>query len=228
MTTAATQLPPARPFTPEECAVLAAAGIIAEGEQAAVLAGKRRFTVDECLAMLEAGVLHEDDRIELIDGELLVMAPIGDNHDNTTDWLNELCVHAFGGLARVRVQGSIRLNNMSAPQPDIAILRRRPLADSRPYFPEDIFVVIEVANTSLRYDSGPKLARYAAAGIVEVWIVNLQNGTVTVYTGLSDSAYTSIRTYLPGESISPQAFPDVSLAVADFVILPDGSFDETD
>lgn len=228
MTTAATQLPPARPFTPEECAVLAEAGIIAESEQAAVLAGKRRFTVDECLAMLEAEVLHEDDRIELIDGELLVMAPIGDNHENTTDWLAELSYRYFGDRARVRVQGSIRLSNMSAPQPDVAILRRRPLRDSRPYFPEDIFVVIEVANTSLRYDSGPKLTRYAAAGIVEVWIVNLQNGTVTVYTGLSDSEYTNVRTFLPGESISPQAFPDVSLAVADFVILPDGSFDETD
>ena len=228
MTTAATQLPEARPFTPEECAALIAANIITEDEQAAVLAGKRRFTADDCLAMLEISVLHEDDRIELIDGELLVMAPIGDNHDNTTDWLNELCVHIFSNRARVRVQGSIRLNNMSAPQPDIAILRRRPLSDSRPYYPEDIFLVMEVANTSLRYDSGPKLARYAAAGIAEVWIVNLRDATVTVYASLSDSAYTGIRTYRSGESISPQAFPDVSLAVADFVIIPDGSFDETD
>ena len=228
MTTAATQLPPARPFTPEECAVLAAAGIIVESEQAAVLAGKRRFTVDECLAMLEAGVLHEDDRIELMDGELLIMAPIGDTHEETTDWLNWLCGRAFGERAMVRVQGSIRLNNMSAPQPDIAILRRRRLGDARPYFPEDIFLVIEVANTSLRYDSGLKLARYAAAGIAEVWVVNLQNGTVTAYTGLSDSAYTSIRTYLPGESISPHAFPDVSLAVADFIAPPNGSLDEAE
>ena len=228
MTTAATQLPPARPFTPEECAVLAAAGIIAEGEQAAVLAGKRPFTVDECLAMLEAGVLHEDDRIELMDGELLIMAPIGDTHEETTDWLNWLCGRAFGERAMVRVQGSIRLNNISAPQPDIAILRRRRLGDARPYFPEDIFLVIEVANTSLRYDSGPKLARYAAAGIAEVWVVNLQNGTVTVYTGLSDSEYANVRTYQAGESISPQAFPDVSLAVGDFVAPPEGSFDETD
>ncbi len=226
--TTTTQLPAARPFTPEECATLVSSGVITEGEQAAVLAGKRRFTVDECLAMLEAGVLYEDDRIELIDGELLIMAPIGDNHDNTTDWLAELSFRNFGDRARVRVQGSIRLNNMSAPQPDVAILRRRPLSDSRPYYPEDIFLVIEVANTSLRYDSGPKLARYAAAGIVEVWVVNLRDGTVTVYTGLSDSAYTSVRTYLTGESISPQAFPDVSLAVADFILIPDGSFDETD
>ena len=193
-----------------------------------MLAGKRRFTVDECLAMLEAGVLHEDDRIELMDGELLIMAPIGDPHEETTDWLNWLCGRAFGERAMVRVQGSIRLNNISAPQPDIAILRRRRLGDARPYFPEDIFLVIEVANTSLRYDSGPKLARYAAAGIAEVWVVNLQNGTVTVYTGLSDSEYANVRTYQAGESISPQAFPDVSLAVGDFVAPPEGSFDETD
>ena len=222
------RLPAVRPFTPEECEILAAAGIIAEGEQAAVLAGKRLFTVAESLAMLEAGVLHEDDRIELIDGELLVMPPIGDNHDNTTDWLAELSFRYFGDRARVRVQGSIRLSNMSAPQPDIAILRRRPLSDSRPYYPEDIFLLIEVANTSLRYDSGPKLARYAAAGIVEVWVVNLRDAVVTAYTGLSESGYTNVRTYQRGEGISPQAFPDVSLAVADFVIVPDGSFDETD
>ena len=222
------RLPAARPFTPEECEILAAAGIIAEGEQAEVLAGKRLFTVAESLAMLEAGVLHEDDRIELIDGELLVMPPIGDNHENTTDWLTELCVLTFAGRAMVRVQGSIRLNNMSAPQPDIAILRRRPPSDSRPYYPEDIFLVIEVAHTSLRYDSGPKLARYAEAGIVEVWVVNLRDAVVTAYTGLSESGYTNVRTYQRDESISPQAFPDVSLAVADFVIVPDGSFDETD
>ena len=226
--TTTTQLPPARPFTPEECAVLVDAGIIAEGELAAVLAGKRRFTADECLAMLEVGVLDEDDRIELMDGVLLIMPPISDDHEETTDWLTWLCVRAFGERAMVRVQGSIRLNNMSAPQPDIAILRRRPLGGARPYYPEDIFLVIEVANTSLRYDSGPKLARYAAAGIVEVWIVNLRDGTVTVYTGLSGAEYTSVRTYQAGESISPQAFPDVSLAIADFLALPGGSLDETD
>ena len=155
MTTATTHLPAARPFTPEECEALVSAGIIAESEQAAVLAGKRRFTVDEYLAMEVAGVLHEDDRVELIDGEILVMAPIGDYHETTTDWLTELCVHAFGHRAVVRVQGSIRLNNMSAPQPDIAILQRRSRDDVRPYFPDDIFLVVEVAHSSLRYDAAP-------------------------------------------------------------------------
>ena len=213
MTTAATQLPAARPFTREECAALAAAGIIAQGE----LAGKRRFTVDECLTMLEIGVLREDDRVELIDGELLVMAPIGDYHDTGTDWLNWLLSSALGEQVMVRVQGSIRLNDMSAPQPDIAILRRRPLYDMRPYFPQDIFLVIEVADSSLRYDSGPKLARYAAAGITEVWVANLRAREVMVFTNPAASGYTTARAYRPGDSISPGAFPDVSLAVDDFM-----------
>ena len=217
MTSAATQLPAARLFTVDECKALIAAGIIADGEQAAVLAGKRRFTVDECLAMLDAEVLHEDDRIELMDGVLVVMAPIGDYHDNTADWLTELCVHAFGGRAWVRVQGSIRLNIMSAPQPDIAILRRRALGDYRPYYPEDIFLVIEIADSSLRYDSGPKLARYAAAGIPEVWIASLRAREVIAHANPSGSEYTTTRTYQSGESISPGAFPDVSLAIDDFM-----------
>ena len=217
MTSAITQLPSPRPFTPDECKALITAGIIAEGEQAAVLAGKRRFTVDECLAMLDAEVLHEDDRIELMDGVLVVMAPIGDYHDNTADWLTELCVHAFGGRAWVRVQGSIRLNIMSAPQPDIAILRRRALGDYRPYYPEDIFLVIEIADSSLRYDTGPKLARYAEAGIPEVWIANLRAQEVVAHTDPSGSEYTTVRTFRSGDTISPTAFPDVSLAVDEFM-----------
>ena len=217
MTTAATQLPPARPFTPEECVALIAANIIAEDEQAAVLAGKRRFTVDECLAMLEAGVLHEDDRIELIDGVLIYMAPIGNHHDTGTDWLNRVLSRTLGDRAMVRVQGSIRLNNMGAPQPDIAILRLRPLDDVRPYFPQDIFLVVEVADSSLRYDSGPKLARYAAAGIPEVWVANLRAREVMVFTNPAASGYASVRTYRAGDSISLGAFPDVVLSIDDFM-----------
>ena len=145
MTTAATQLPPARPFTPEECAVLVSAGIIAEGEQAAVLAGKRRFTVDECLAMLEAEVLREDDRIELIDGELLIMAPTGEYHVGGTIWLTQLLVQALAGRALVQSQCPIYLSDRSAPEPDIALVRWRPITESSLSFPPDVYLVIEIA-----------------------------------------------------------------------------------
>ena len=217
MTTATTWLPSARPFTAEECAVLIAAGIIAEGEQADVLAGKRRFTVDECLAMLEAEVLHEDDRIELIDGELLIMAPIGEYHIGGTIWLNRLLVQALGDRALVQPQCPIYLSDRSAPEPDLAVVRWRTISESSLSFPPDVYLIIEIADSSLRYDSGPKLAMYAAAGIPEVWIANLRAREVIVHTEPSGSEYLAVRTYRAGDSISPQAFPDVALAVDDFM-----------
>ena len=217
MTTAATQLPSARPFTPEECAVLAAAGIIANHEQAAVLAGKRRFTVDEYLAMIEAGILRKEERLELIDGGIIIMSPIGEYHEYGTDQLTMELVPVLRGRATVRIQGSIRLNDRSRPEPDVAVLRRRPANEMGPYFPSDVYFLIEVADSSLQRDSGPKLARYAAAGIPEVWIANLRAREVTAHANPSVSEYTSVRTYRSGESISPEAFPDVSLAVDDFM-----------
>ena len=91
------------------------------------------------------------------------------------------------------------------------------MGDMRPYFPQDIFLVIEIADSSLRYDSGPKLARYAAAGIPEVWVANLRAREVTAHADPSGSVYTAVRTYRSGESISPGAFPDVCLSVDEFM-----------
>ena len=217
MTSAKTQMPPKWPFSPEDCEAMVAANIIAEGEQADVLTGVRRFNVDEYLAMEVAGILHEDDRVELMDGEIIIMAPIGDPHEYGTDWLNTGLTPALLGRAMVRVQGSIRLNIRSAPQPDIAVLRLRPPGQFGPYFPPDIYFVIEVADSTLRYDSGPKLARYAEAGIPEVWIANLRTREVSVYATPSGSGYAEVRVYRPGDSITLSDFPDVSLAIDDFM-----------
>ena len=210
-------MPPARPFSPEECAAMARAGIIGPEEPADVLAGRRRFTVDEYLAMERAGILHEDDRVELIDGEIIIMPPIGDPHEASTDWLTRLFVPPLVGRAIVRVQGAIRLHDHSAPQPDIAVLRERPLSEVGPYFPLDVHLVIEVADSTLAYDRGAKLARYAAAGIPEVWVANLRAREVTSYAEPSGAEYTAVRIYRAGESICPRAFPDVVLAVSDFM-----------
>ena len=206
---------------------MAAAGIIAESEQAVVLAGKRRFTADEYLAMEKAGVLHEDDRIELMAGKILTMAPIGDYHVIGTSWLNRLLVRALGDLAMVQVQCPVYLNDGSAPQPDIAVVRLRPISDTVRSFPPDVYLIVEFADSSLAYDSGPKLARYAEAGITEVWIANLRAREVTAHTAPAYSAYANVRTYRPGDSISPQAFPDVSLAVDGFMPPAAGSDVET-
>ena len=212
-----TGMPPPRPFSRRECAALVRAGIISPDELADVLAGVHRFTVDEYLAMGVAGILHEDDRVELIDGEIIIMPPIGDPHETGTDWLNRLLVPPLINRAMVRVQGAIRLNDRSAPQPDIAVLRERSLSDVRPYFPQDVYLVIEVADSTLAYDRGAKLARYAAAGIPEVWVANLRAREVTAYAEPTGAEYAAVRTYGATESISPRAFPDVVLAVADFM-----------
>ena len=217
MTTAATQLPAPRPFTVDECKALIAAGVIAEGEQVAVLAGKRRFNVLEYLAMIEAGILEKEERLELIDGEIIIMSPIGEYHEYGTDHLTMELVPVLRGRATVRIQGSIRLNDRSRPEPDVAVLRPRPANEMGPYFPPDVYFLIEVADSSLRRDSGPKLARYAEAGIPEVWIANLRAREVIAHADPSGSEYTTIRTYQSGESISPGAFPDVSLAIDDFL-----------
>ena len=217
MTTTKTQLPPMRPFTREECDALVSVGIIADGEQTEVLSGARAFNVDEYVDMVRAGILHKEDRLELIDGKIIVMAPIGEHHHAGTDWLTMLLAPALAGRAIVRVQGSIRLNNRSAPQPDIAVLRLRPPNEISAYFPSDIHLVIEVADSSLRYDLGAKLARYAAAGVSEVWVANIRVREVTGYADPSGSEYATVRTYRAGDSISPRAFPDVVLAVDDFM-----------
>ena len=195
---------------------MVAAGIITRRE-ADDLAVGRRFTVAEYYALGEAGILCEDERVELLDGEIIVMPPIGDNHMFSTDELTMMFVPPLVGRAKVRVQGSVILNDESMPEPDFAILANRPEPRVGPYHPDEVHLLVEVADSSLYYDSGRKLSRYAAAGIREVWIVNLRSRRVVSYADPSGSAYTTVRTFQPGESISPQAFPDMVLAVADFI-----------
>ncbi len=212
-------MPPARPFSPEECAALARAGIIDVGEQADVLAGHRRFTVDEYLAMEVAGILHEDDPVELIDGVIIIMPPIGDRHTDGTDWATTLFVPPLLGRATVQLGGLVYLNDDTAPQPDVVLKRWKPLGSgaTRRATPQDVYLVIEFADSSLAYDRGAKLARYAAAGIPEVWVANLRAQEVTAYAEPSGAEYAAVHTYQAGESISPRAFPDVVLAVSDFM-----------
>ena len=214
-----TGMPPARPFSPEECAALVDAGIIHAGEPADVLAGCRRFTVDEYLAMEVAGILHEDDRVELIDGVIIIMPPIGLRHVGGTDWATTLLVPPLLERATVQVGGPIYLNDDTAPQPDVVLkLWTAPGSGTTGRAtPDDVYLVIEFADSSLAFDRGAKLARYAAAGIPEVWVANLRAREVTAYAEPTGAEYADFRTYRVGESISPRAFPDVVLAVSDFM-----------
>ena len=215
MTTA--QFSPLRSFSPEELYALLLAGIVAPEERPDVLSGARRFTVGEYLAMIEVGILRKEERLELIEGEIILMSPIGEYHEYGTDHLTMELVPVLRDRATVRIQGSIRLNDRSRPEPDVAVLRQRPATEMGAYFPSDVYFLIEVADSSLQRDTGPKLAMYAAAGIPEVWVANLRAREVMVFTSPASSGYATVRTYRAGDSISPGDFPDISLAVDDFM-----------
>ena len=178
---------------------------------------RRLFTVDEYLAMGEAGILHEDERIELLAGEIIYMAPIGDPHLFCTDALTMLFAPALVGRAIVRVQGSIQLDEYGMPQPDIVLLRHRPDYYAETATPEDVLLLIEVADSSLEYDYGPKSEFYAGAGIPEFWIANLRTGEVEARTDPVGTEYTTVRTIPAGGAITPQAFPDVTLELREFM-----------
>ena len=152
-----TGMPPARPFSIEECDALAQAGIIDAGEQTDVLAGRYRFTVDEYLAMEKAGVLYKSDRVELIDGVIIITPPIGDRHVGGSNWGTTLFVPPLIGRATVQVAGPVRLNDRCMPEPDIALVRwsapgSGPTRHATPG--QDVYLIIELADTSLAFDQG--------------------------------------------------------------------------
>lgn len=178
---------------------------------------RRLFTVAEYMAMGEAGILHEDEHVELLAGEIVQMAAIGNRHLFCTDALNTLLVPPLVGRAIVRVQGSIQLDDYGMPEPDIVLLRPRPDYHANTATPEDVLLLIEVADSSLEYDYGPKSEFYAAAGIPEMWIANLRTGEVEARTDPVRTEYTAIRTIPTGGSISPRAFPDVTLLLSEFM-----------
>ncbi len=175
---------------------------------------RRRFTVYEYHRMGEAGILHEDDRVELIEGELVDMTPIGGRHAACVRELNRLLVKRVGDEMRVDVQNPIRLGEHSEPQPDLAVIRAHKYGESLPGA-EDALLLIEVSDTTLSYDRNVKLPLYARAGIREAWVVNLHGGTIERHTYPSENGYRSVVNARPGEKMESVALPDLTLAVDD-------------
>jgi Uma2 family endonuclease len=177
---------------------------------------RHSVSVDEFERMVEAGVFAPDERLELIDGEILDMSPIGDPHmacvDRLTRWFAPLTISE---RAIVRVQGAFVASDISRPQPDVALLRPRDdFYATRGPRPADVILAVEVADSSLRYDREVKRSLYAAAGVSEMWIVDLKGGGVDIATEPSASGYANLMRAKPGDTIAPAAFPDVTLAVA--------------
>ena len=165
--------------------------------------------------MARAGILAEDDRLELIDGDLIDMAPIGSRHAGAVKRLASLLHVAVRGTAVVSVQDPVQIDRHSQPQPDIALLRPRAdfYAESHPQ-PADVLLIVEVAEASLDYDRDVKVPLYARHGVPEVWLLDVAGRSLTVYRAPGTDGYGEQRRIVGAESISPVLLPAAVIDLA--------------
>jgi Uma2 family endonuclease len=178
---------------------------------------RRLLTIDEYDRMARVGIFGPEERVELIAGELVRMAPIGSRHATSVANLDDGFHPRLPRSAALRVQSPIRIPQHSEPEPDIAIVRRR--ADGyveRHPQPEDTLLVIEVADTTLRYDRDVKMPLYAAAGIPEAWLVDLPRRRILVYRRPVDGIYGEVTVVREG-TLTPLAFPDLSIRLDEII-----------
>jgi Uma2 family endonuclease len=195
----------------------------AGGEQAGrsgmaveVAARRRLFTRAEYYRMAEVGILGEDDRVELIRGEIVQMSPIGRRHSAFVGNLTQLLAVRLAGRAFVWVQNPIVLTEDTEPQPDLAVLRRRPVPyKEREACAEDALLLIEVADSSLAYDRSIKLQLYAEAGIPEYWVVDCTAEAVEVHRNPGPDGYRDVTRLAGAAPLTLHAFPDVELTTSE-------------
>ena len=167
--------------------------------------------------MGDVGILKPTERVELIRGEILEMSPIGARHVAFVNNLNQLLVTRLGGRAIVSVQNPVALADDTEPEPDLAVLRRRavpPYKESEPAT-DDVLLLIEVGVSSLAYDRGTKLRLYAEAGIPEYWVVDATAELIEIHRGPGPAGYGETRRLTGGATISPLAFPDMTLPLTE-------------
>ncbi len=175
-----------------------------------------KWTIDEYHHMIDAGILSSR-KVELLKGEIVEMSPEGEPHAYCSHEAAEYVANLLGDRATIRQAKPITLPNNSEPEPDIAIVQRlgREYRKHHPY-PENIFWLIEYANSSLEKDLETKSKIYAEAGIPEYWVVNLQKLHLVVFRKPVDGEYTTKFT-LTGDTIQPLAFPDISVSVEQII-----------
>jgi Uma2 family endonuclease len=175
---------------------------------------KRYFNVDDYYRMAEAGLFSEGDRVELIEGEVIEMSPIGSHHAGCLTRSSAVLNRRFGHLAIVSVQNPIRLGEFSEPQPDLALLtpRKDYYSNSHPTA-ADVLVVIEVADTSADYDRNVKLPLYARAGIPEAWLVVLPKDLIEVHSQPKNGKYQKVQRLKRGKTLTSPTVSGLSLTV---------------
>jgi Uma2 family endonuclease len=173
---------------------------------------RHAYSVDDYYRMAEAGILRPDDRVELIEGEIIDMAPIGSRHAAAVKRIAQVLTLALGKQATVSTQDPVRLDRHSEPQPDIAVLK--PQADfyaaAHPG-PSDVLLIVEVADSTLRFDRDIKLPLYARHGIPEVWLVDIEHAHFTVCNGPGAEGYAWMETPATLTRVVVPGVPDVAV-----------------
>jgi Uma2 family endonuclease len=180
---------------------------------------KRLFTVDDYYKMADAGILRKGDRVELIRGEILSMSPIGPAHGAAVLRATNKLLRIVGDRAILGSQGPVRLDLYNEPEPDIYLLR--PKADfyrSAHAGPADVFLIIEMADSSLEYDQDIKMRLYAEMRVAEYWIADIRNDCLIAHSGPRSDGYATIRKFQRGQTIRPGLLPDCPIPVDD--VLP--------
>ncbi|HEX9700961.1 MAG TPA: Uma2 family endonuclease [Acidobacteriota bacterium] len=190
-------------------------------QAATALPARRRFTVDEFEHLAEVGILDEDDRVELLDGDIVEMTPISSQHAGGVNALIAIYAGRLGDRAVVAAQNPVRLDDFNEPQPDLCLLRPREDRYRRSHpGAGDVLLLIEVAHTSQPYDQGIKAPLYSRYGVRETWVVDVDESTVHVFRDPSPAGYRSHEQLRPGETVAPEAFPEVLVEVAEIVGAP--------
>lgn len=188
------------------------------GNDACVDLSLRRFTVAEYMRLAESGILAEEERVELIKGEIVETPPISIAHVSTKNRLVALLTRTFADRALVGINNPVQLDEFSLPQPDVVLLHLKEnyYSDRHPG-PDDVRLIVEVAEASIDYDRWVKAPLFGSAGIKELWIVNLQARQIEVYREPRPDGYRTVTRYMPGEMLSSLAFADVVLKVEDIL-----------
>ena len=173
---------------------------------------RRHFNVSEYYRMAAAGVLSEDDRVELIEGEIIEMNPIGSRHAACVGRLTKLLERLVGDRVIVWVQNPVQINEYSEPLPDVTLLKPRDdfYAQANPQ-PTDVLLIIEVADSSVEYDRDIKIPLYAQASIPEVWLINLPKEIIEIYSRPLDHTYQGTRVVERGESLAAESIRNLTI-----------------
>jgi len=179
---------------------------------------RKKFTVPEYHRMGEFGILNDWKRFELIKGDIFCMTPIGSRHASHVGRLTQLFTAKFRGDALVWVQNPVQLDDSSEPEPDIALLLpRKDFYVTRHPKPKDVFLIVEVADTTIRYDRKVKLPLYGKSGVREFWLVDLNAQCLEVYTHPSEHGYKKLGKFFQTDIVVSQASPEIEIAVDDIL-----------